>query len=209
MAKRILVVDEEPLSCRCRAVVALLEQADFAATACDQSQQAAPLVAEGEVDIVLLDLSASALAGFETCRRIKATERGRQVPVLLLIDHNDTAQAVAGLDAGADGYISNMAPPAALVAQVRAMIRFRAAHGPSWPQPSLPELLDDRMQSLSDQAGLSQREQEVLKLLLLGRSASEIGTALGIAARTAKFHQANVVTKLGADSRLDLLRLFL
>jgi DNA-binding CsgD family transcriptional regulator len=49
----------------------------------------------------------------------------------------------------------------------------------------------------------------VLDLLLLGRSLGEIATALQITPRTAKFHQANLLEKLGADSRFDLLRLFI
>ncbi|ABC80092.1 helix-turn-helix transcriptional regulator [Anaeromyxobacter dehalogenans] len=54
---------------------------------------------------------------------------------------------------------------------------------------------------------LSPREEEVLRLLLIGRQAADIGTALGITPRTAKFHQANVLRKLGASSRRDLLGL--
>ena len=56
---------------------------------------------------------------------------------------------------------------------------------------------------------LSKREREVVDLLLLGRSMEEIATALEISPRTAKFHQANLLRKLGAESRLDLLRLML
>jgi DNA-binding CsgD family transcriptional regulator len=44
---------------------------------------------------------------------------------------------------------------------------------------------------------------------VLGRSLDEIARILGIAPRTVKFHQANVLQKLGADSRLDLMRLLL
>src|SRR5262249_25102284 len=70
-------------------------------------------------------------------------------------------------------------------------------------------LLRARIESLADRATLSERERQVLNLIVYGRSAREIGEVLGISARTAKFHQANILEKLGADSRLDLLRLFL
>jgi DNA-binding CsgD family transcriptional regulator len=56
---------------------------------------------------------------------------------------------------------------------------------------------------------LTQREREVFDLMLLGRNAREIGTVLGITARTAKFHQSNLLQKLGADGRTDLLRLLM
>jgi DNA-binding CsgD family transcriptional regulator len=61
---------------------------------------------------------------------------------------------------------------------------------------------------LIDAAGLTEREREVLELVLLGRSHQDIATALGISERTSKFHHANLLAKLGAESRIDLLRLF-
>lgn len=71
----------------------------------------------------------------------------------------------------------------------------------------LGQLLESRLEVAASVASLSPREREVLRLLMLGRSLKEIGTALEISPRTAKYHQANVLTKLGADSRLDILRL--
>jgi DNA-binding CsgD family transcriptional regulator len=65
-----------------------------------------------------------------------------------------------------------------------------------------------RITALAESAGLSQREREVLQLLVLGRSAREMGQALGISERTIKFHQTNLLEKLGAESRLDIFRLF-
>jgi DNA-binding CsgD family transcriptional regulator len=69
-------------------------------------------------------------------------------------------------------------------------------------------LMRARVQSLAEAGGLSAREREVLNLLLLGRTYREIGHALGIGERTVKYHQGNILEKLGADSRLDLVRLF-
>ena len=66
-----------------------------------------------------------------------------------------------------------------------------------------------KLESVTREAGLTSREVQVLELLLLGRSASEAGEALGIKARTIKFHTGNLLRKLGADSRTDLFRVFL
>jgi PAS domain S-box-containing protein len=73
----------------------------------------------------------------------------------------------------------------------------------------LPDMLEAKVARVGEKRGLSDREQEVLQLLLRGRGAEDIGTLLGIAPRTVKFHQANVLQKLGADSRSDLLRVLL
>ncbi len=74
---------------------------------------------------------------------------------------------------------------------------------------AVSELLEVRLDHLARRAKLTGREREVLSLMLLGRSLAEMGTAVGITARTAKYHQAKVLRKLGADSRFDLLRLLM
>ncbi len=73
----------------------------------------------------------------------------------------------------------------------------------------VPELIEARLEALADDAGLSPRERRVFELLALGRTHDEIADVLEITVRTVKFHQANVLERLGADSRTDLLRLLL
>jgi DNA-binding CsgD family transcriptional regulator len=77
------------------------------------------------------------------------------------------------------------------------------------PMRLLPELVDAKAARTAGDGALSERERQVLTLLLRGRGVEDIATMLEIAPRTVKFHQANVLQKLGADSRLDLLRVIL
>jgi DNA-binding CsgD family transcriptional regulator len=69
--------------------------------------------------------------------------------------------------------------------------------------------LERRIAQLARSSALSPREHEVLQLLLLGRNYAEIGTALRITPRTARFHQHNILEKIGAESRVDIVRLLL
>ena len=85
---------------------------------------------------------------------------------------------------------------------VRVTIRYL-------PTRLLPELVDAKVARTAGDGALSERERQVLTLLLRGRGVEDIATMLEIAPRTVKFHQANVLQKLGADSRLDLLRVIL
>ncbi len=85
---------------------------------------------------------------------------------------------------------------------VRVTIRYL-------PMRVLPELVDAKAARTAGDGALSERERQVLTLLLRGRGVEDIATMLEIAPRTVKFHQANVLQKLGADSRLDLLRVIL
>jgi DNA-binding CsgD family transcriptional regulator len=72
---------------------------------------------------------------------------------------------------------------------------------------AISEIFKARVNEIAAAAELSQREREVLDLLLLGRSTQQMAIALAISVSTAKFHQANLLSKLGADSRFDVLRL--
>ncbi len=72
---------------------------------------------------------------------------------------------------------------------------------------AITAIYDSRVRDLADSAQLSDRERAVLTYLLMGRSLADIAAILNISPRTVKFHQANILEKLGADSRTDLIRL--
>jgi len=72
---------------------------------------------------------------------------------------------------------------------------------------ALAAVHEAKVLALADQARLTIREREVLTYLLLGRSTEDIGALLDMKPRTVKFHQGNILQKLGADSRADLVRL--
>ncbi|MBS1122904.1 MAG: narP1 [Deltaproteobacteria bacterium] len=75
------------------------------------------------------------------------------------------------------------------------------------PEQALDAIHAAKVDQLAACAALSPREREVLSYLLLGRNVDDIAHCIGIAVRTVKYHQANVLAKLGADSRADLMRL--
>lgn len=75
------------------------------------------------------------------------------------------------------------------------------------PMTSLAAVMRARLDELSERAQLSRRERSVFGFLMDGCAVEEIASQLEISARTVKFHQANLLQKLGADSRTDLMRL--
>lgn len=85
---------------------------------------------------------------------------------------------------------------------VRVYLRLRRI-----PEASVGAIYETKVRDLADAARLSDRERAVLTYLLMGRAIGDIASILGISPRTVKFHQANVLEKLGADSRVDLIRL--
>jgi DNA-binding CsgD family transcriptional regulator len=73
----------------------------------------------------------------------------------------------------------------------------------------LPAMVDAKAARIAGAGALSERERQVLILLLRGHGVQDVASMLEIAPRTVKFHQSNVLQKLGADSRIDLLRVVL
>lgn len=76
-------------------------------------------------DLVLLDLMLPGLDGHEICRRLRASERTREIPVIMLTARSTEADVVSGLTLGADDYITKPFRPAELVARVKAVLRRR------------------------------------------------------------------------------------
>jgi PAS domain S-box-containing protein len=81
------------------------------------------------------------------------------------------------------------------------------AHHELLPAAVAARLVREQVASLAHRYALSEREREVLVHLCRGDTVEAIGAALGISPRTAKFHQANVLDKLGVGSRVELMRL--
>jgi len=79
-------------------------------------------------DLILLDVMMPKLDGIEVCRRLKSDTTLPFIPIILLTAKADTKDVVAGLDAGADEYLTKPVDQTALVARVRSVLRTKALH---------------------------------------------------------------------------------
>jgi PAS domain S-box-containing protein len=134
-----------------------------------------------------------------SCYQVVA-ERETPCSTCPLLGSDDAARPVS---------VSVMTTPRGGLAVMRAIRidRRRAQVSHELLDPAaLPQLIQGRLAALADERQLSQREREVLHFLVLGMSVDEIAAELSISPRTVKFHQANVLDKLGLESRLELIR---
>jgi DNA-binding NarL/FixJ family response regulator len=196
----VLVVDDEPSALL--TTQAQLLQEGYELVLARGGADALRQLETDPVDLVICDVNMPEIDGLAVCRAIKAHPEWSFVPIILLTALDARDAIVDGLEAGADTYISKPVEGAALRARARAMLRVRRTYQGLRAEP-------DRRSTVIGQANLTSREREVLDLLLLGRTHEDIAEVLGISERTSKFHQANLLQKLGAESRFDLLRLFL
>jgi DNA-binding response OmpR family regulator len=89
--------------------------------------------AEREADLVLLDLRLPDRSGFDVCRALRARSI---VPIIIITAQTDTYDMVAGLEAGADDYVTKPVVPKELAARIRALLRRVQLHESSGPRPT-------------------------------------------------------------------------
>jgi class 3 adenylate cyclase len=121
---RILVVDDNETN---RDIIATrLQSHGYATLQAADGDQALVAVSEHRPDLVLLDVMMPNLDGIEACRRLKNDDAF--LPIILVTAKTETKDVVAGLDAGADEYLTKPIDQTALVARVRSVLRVKALH---------------------------------------------------------------------------------
>ena len=123
---RVLVVEDHAEMSRL--IEARLRDEAFAVDVVATGEDAEWIATENEYDVVVLDVMLPGVDGIETCRRLRSA--GRWMPVLLLTARDDVRDRVAGLDAGADDYLTKPFSFAELVARLRALVRRRPSERP-------------------------------------------------------------------------------
>ena len=124
MPASILVVEDEPAI---QELIAInLEHAGHAVLRAENAEQAASLIREVLPDVVLLDWMLPGQSGIAFARRLREDERTRDVPIIMLTARGTEADKVAGLESGADDYVTKPFSPRELMARIKAVLRRRS-----------------------------------------------------------------------------------
>ena len=174
-----------------------LEQVGEAAS----GEQAIDVCAQVHPDVVLMDMMMPGMGGVEATRVIREQHPNTQVVVLSTFGEKETVQAA--LKAGAIGYLLKDASAEDLVAAIKG-----AAAG----QPSLaPEAARALIQATTEPAApghdLTERELEVLALMVQGLNNPDIAERLMVSQSTIKFHVSSILSKLGVAGRTEAVAL--
>lgn len=160
------------------------------------------LLDEKTPDIIVLDILLSGNSnGIETCKKVKS--QFPEIKVLFLTANNDSYYLKHALQAGANGFLTKETGSEEFKTALRIL-----SSGKTYFSASIKDLMPDIINeglNRSDQE-ISQREEEVLRLIALGKSQKEIGSQLHISPRTVETHKKNILSKLALNSTADLVR---
>ena len=120
---RILLIDDDPVSHEI--VEAQLYQDEYELLFCDDGIDAVNQVATLDPDLILLDIMMPEISGFEVCQQLKSTPQLQHIPIIFFTALDSADQIAAGLDAGADEFLSKPISRTELRARIRAMLRNR------------------------------------------------------------------------------------
>jgi adenylate cyclase len=124
--QRILIVDDNEAN---RDILeARLKVHGYELLQAADGEEALAAVQRDHPDLILLDVMMPKLDGVEVCRRIKGDATLPFTPIILVTSKSDTRDVIAGLDAGADEYLTKPVDQAALVARVKSVLRVKVLH---------------------------------------------------------------------------------
>jgi len=200
---RVLIADDHPVVRR-GLIAVLAAYDDFQLVGeVSSGEEAISFCEKTQPDVVLMDLVMPGMGGAKAIRVIR--ERWPQVAVIALTSFGEMALVEEVLKAGAVSYLLKNVSADELAAAIRGAVTGRSALS--------PEVARLMIQVIRQPAGkdynLSDRELEILKLMVEGLPNAAIAERLIITQSTVKFHVSNILSKLGVSSRTEAVALAL
>jgi DNA-binding NarL/FixJ family response regulator len=164
--------------------------------AAGDGEEALRISLQHEPDVVLMDLSMPVMDGVEATRRLNMQLDGARV--LVLTSFSDRERVLAAVDAGAVGYVLKDAEPSAITDAVLA-----AARGESPLDPRAAGAVIAARRGQQPLVELTDREREVLALVVTGLANKQIARRLEISEKTVKAHLTSAFRRIGVDDRMQ------
>jgi DNA-binding NarL/FixJ family response regulator len=191
-----VLIDTEP-------GMSVVGEAGDGATAVSLTRQTHP-------DVVLMDIRMPGVDGLRATREIAADPDLAGVHVLVLTTFDHDEYVVEALDAGAAGFLIKNTEPAQLLRGIRVVAGGEALLSPGLTRRLIARLTTRTATPRLDAHALTRltaRERQIVGLVALGLSNTEIAAELTISLATAKTHVSRAMTKLGARDRAQLVAL--
>jgi DNA-binding NarL/FixJ family response regulator len=200
---RVLVVDDHAILRD--GIRSLLERQEGITVVGEASngREALEQVSVNLPDLVLMDVAMPEMNGLEATRLIK--ELYPHMRVLILTQHDNREYIGPLLQAGASGYVLKRSGGREVVAAIRQVCEQGAFLEPSIARQVLDEYARADNPDREAVPNLTDREQEVLRMLIDGKSNKEIAHLLSISPKTVSVHRSNIMGKLGVHNSFELI----
>lgn len=194
---RVLIADDHKIvRDGLKGILATTADIEVAAEAAG-GDEALALVRANDYDVALIDMSMPGLSGIDLVKRLRAEKP--KLRLLVLSMHGEHQYAARALKAGAAGYLTKDSASEQLLGAIRKV----AAGGVHISEAAAASLLS---QQKASHEVLSDREFEVMRLLVEGLGPTEIGERLHLSVKTVSTHKTRILEKLNLGSTAELVR---
>ena len=198
-ALRVLIVEDDPLI-QLGLEQSLSQQPNITVVGiAEDGYIGVKMAQELTPDIIVMDIGLPRLDGISATQRIKASLPN--IHIVMLSSHTDDNEIIAALSSGADAYCVKGTSTESLLAAFAA-----AKDGATYLDPKIARKVMDHLKpptQTETTSHLSQRELEVLKLIVEGKSNPEIAKVLYLSPNTIKTHVRGIMNKLSVDDRVQ------
>ncbi|HZD56684.1 MAG TPA: response regulator transcription factor [Anaerolineales bacterium] len=195
---RILIVDDHAIV---REGLRALIESEAEMELAGEAQDGVEAVAKArslKPDVILLDLVMPHMDGIEATRQIK--KENDKIQILVLTSFSEDAKVFSAIKSGAMGYLLKDSSPQDLLRAIRDVYHGEPSLHPSIARKLMSEL-NRPSESAVDEESLTDREEDVLRLLAQGLSNQDIADKLYISERTVRTHVSNILMKLHLANR--------
>ncbi|PJK01897.1 DNA-binding response regulator [Lysobacteraceae bacterium NML75-0749] len=198
---KVFLVDDQTLVRQgVRSLLALADEVEVIGEAVD-GREAVAQIPQAKPDVVLMDMRMPVMSGLEALQALSASSQ--LPPTIILTTFDDDQLVMAGMKAGARGYLLKDVSLQQLVDAIKTVNAGGSLVQPAVTQRLLSGLehMDNGFVSLDRPDPLTERETEILRLMAGGFSNKEIASSLNVAEGTIKNHVSSILSKLGVRDR--------
>ena len=200
---KVLLVDDHVLIRR--GIALLLENhVDISVVGeANDGEEAIQLAYQTDPDVILMDISIpNGIDGFAATREIKKSLP--HIKVVFLTMHNEVAYIQQAIEIGAEGYILKNSQGGIMYEAIQSVYNHKAYYEVGLPKEQVEKLFKNKGTQKVDV--LSTREQEIVRLTILGYTNVQVGEKLFISSKTVENHKSNIMQKLHLKNKAELVQ---